>query len=391
MLLCCDELVCSFFQLAFTPESVLSSHAAVADFGFRYTLGDRNVFAGTDVHKQIIKQNYSSKRDLEHTSQLYWKYMTSAMDREINCERGKEVVVIDFMVTVRRIILRTITYEMVGSGVVEMYNSQNDADFISDFMVFQDLVEECTAKAAVCPAWLAKVWFLKDCENKRLSLVAKLMTAIQQAAQSGREGGHLGRWLSSVRAMSHENGAKVHSLEDIADFAVGLLFAAHKNPAIAAAQAVLHVLQHDEALLAQSQGALLPDVCLESASVRAAAVAALVSSALHSGRQEEQQEEPQEQEGGGIMQALDKCSLVEKVVVETLRVTAHSIGAVRKVVEARGWRVTVNDDRDGQAGSCEPPRVFILPQGSYVGVSHIIPHRDKARCVHCWNIGLLAS
>ena len=38
-------------QVATAPESVLSARAAVADFGFEYTLGNRNVSMGTDFHK----------------------------------------------------------------------------------------------------------------------------------------------------------------------------------------------------------------------------------------------------------------------------------------------------------------------------------------------------
>lgn len=342
-------------------ERVLSSNAAVADFGFRYTLGDRNVFSGTDVHKRIIKQKYSKKNDMECSAQLYWKFLTEAMSSEINGVVGEEVFVPDFMVTCRRIILQTMTYEMIGKRVVEMYGAvNNNANFVSDFMVFQDLVEDCTAKAAVCPTWLATFLFLNDCQNKRLELVSKIENAISRALDSseGDEDDSMGRWLLSVHALTKDdNISKLYTLNDIADFTVGLMFAAHKNASIAAAQALLYSLEFDRLRADGSDldGALLMcDMCTE-------ARAMLKAVSLP---------------GSSIMDSLGTCEVIEKVVLETLRVTAHSIGAVRKVVVKEGWQVTVPDDDNDPAS---PVKQYLLPYGSYVGVSHIIHHRDAQR------------
>ena len=42
-------------QFALATEKVLSARDAVADFGFRETLGELNVFVGTDIHKLLLK------------------------------------------------------------------------------------------------------------------------------------------------------------------------------------------------------------------------------------------------------------------------------------------------------------------------------------------------
>ena len=334
--------------MAFTSERVLSSNAAVADFGFRYTLGDRNVFSGTDVHKRIIKQKYSGKDDLEELSQLYWKCINESIEVEIQSDsvRGKDTIVPDFLNFSRRVILRTMTYEMIGRDVVKFYNSMND-DFISVFMDFQDDVEECTAKAAVCPAWLATLLFLKDCEKKRLNIVSKLAVAIEDALQY--DDADVGRWLLAAHNMKTVDGNKQHTYEDIADFSMGLLFAAHKNASIAAAQSILHALEHDRS----NKGDLMKKMTSEAKIMKDGADAGTAS----------------------MIVLLSQCNIIEKVALETLRVTGHSIGAVRKVIVKEGWAVSVEDDNNPD----KPPKKYTLPYGSYVGISHIVPHRDQRR------------
>lgn len=49
-------------------------------------------------------------------------------------------------------------------------------------------------------------------------------------------------------------------------------------------------------------------------------------------------------------------------VLEALRLCAHSIGAVRKVVSAGGFSFsTTSGDQ------------YVLPEGAYIGISHIVP------------------
>lgn len=73
---------------------------------------------------------------------------------------------------------------------------------------------------------------------------------------------------------------------------------------------------------------------------------------------------------------LEKCTFISDIIAETLRITSHSIGAVRKVMARDGWTVTMpNDDADESKGDTK----YTFPYGSYVGVSHIIPHYDPER------------
>jgi cytochrome P450 len=112
------------------------------------------------------------------------------------------------------------------------------------------------------------------------------------------------------------------------ELSVGLLFAAHKNPAIAAAQAVLFTMQSDSSLLAQ---------------VRSAACAA--------------QHQP-------ATLLSDPQSILRRVALETCRVTAHAIGAVRKVLHPQGFTL--------EAGK---HRYWVRP-GDTVALTHIAVHRS---------------
>ena len=186
------------------------------------------MFSGTDVHKRVIKQKYCRKRDLEETTQLLWKFLTDALFLEIKGDMNEEVFVADLVETSRRVILRALSYEMIGTKVVEIYNTLYETDFVTDFMVFQDLVEECTAKAAVCPAWLSSILFLKDCENHRLGIVSRLESAMRQAIDTTDHNDvlSLGRWFVSVYDMKDKDDNRLYNFDDIADFSVGLMFAA---------------------------------------------------------------------------------------------------------------------------------------------------------------------
>lgn len=350
------------------------------------------MFAGTDIHKKIIKQQYSKPVDLEETSQLYWMYLNDAIRDEVNCDVGQVVLVEDFFLTVRRVILRTMTYEMIGSVVVDMYNAINATDFISDFMIFQDLVEDCTAKAAVCPTWLASVLFLKDCERKRLKIVSRLSFAMKRVlvmdGAPADEAPVVGKWLRAVYDMRKTDDTRLYNFDDIGDFTVGLLFAGHKNPSISAAQVVLYTLEFDTTCSHPETGtpsvgssgsvtrghsdrtSIMTDVYTE---------AKFVQERLASGDEDFDISctSDDKKANTNLLDALNTCDVIDRIVVETLRVTAHSIGAVRKVMAEGGWKVSVEDERNPSS----PAKQYILPFGSYVGVSHIIPHRDQFKYV----------
>lgn len=64
---------------------------------------------------------------------------------------------------------------------------------------------------------------------------------------------------------------------------------------------------------------------------------------------------------------------LDQVVIETLRLTAHTIGAIRKVVSPDGW--TFQDQIQTPTGTKTVH--YNVPFGNYIGVSHIVPHHDK--------------
>ena len=81
-------------------------------------------------------------------------------------------------------------------------------------------------------------------------------------------------------------------------------------------------------------------------------------------------------------ESLDAAEAITNSCLETLRVTAHSIGAVRKVVSPVGWKVRadipsmeLNVEGEGSTSKLVQ-REYVIPYGAYVGASHIVPHRD---------------
>lgn len=112
--------------------------------------------------------------------------------------------------------------------------------------------------------------------------------------------------------------------------------------AIAAAQTILFLLERTEC-------DVMPAVIAESRIFRSSVLMDI-----------------QEGRGVQVMAALDKCVAIGRAVTETLRVTAHAIGAMRKVMKEEGWRVSTTTP----TGTVE----YTVPKDSYVGVSHIVPN-----------------
>ena len=74
------------------------------------------------------------------------------------------------------------------------------------------------------------------------------------------------------------------------------------------------------------------------------------------------------------------ADILSRSLLETLRLTAHSIGAIRKVVSPQGWKVSVEgscSSGDAHCGTQHTSQDYVVPCGSYVGASHIVPHRDE--------------
>jgi hypothetical protein len=159
-------------QFSFAPESVLSAREAVADFGFRYTLGDFNVFTGTDIHKRVVKDEYFTKTQLDAMALRMMEYFRSSIKGLVGDKRSSGRIV-DFLDFSRRIMLRSMFFELIGPAVLESYAS-GEAGFMNEFMDFQDTVEDATAKAAVLPTWLALPVCLWSCAKKRKRVVGRI-------------------------------------------------------------------------------------------------------------------------------------------------------------------------------------------------------------------------
>lgn len=154
--------------------------------------------------------------------------------------------------------------------------------------------------------------------------------------------------------------AKPRPSNEIAELIVGLMFAAHKNPAIAAAQTLIFL--H----CGGPGGKSSPELTSVLSEVRSTASPASI---------------------------LKQAPTLTRCITEVLRITAHSIGAlvsrrfcrglmpfnllvltrwlsagaVRKVVAPKGFEIpTTTGD------------VFHLAQGEYVGFSHILPNLDPS-------------
>ena len=69
---------------------------------------------------------------------------------------------------------------------------------------------------------------------------------------------------------------------------------------------------------------------------------------------------------------LDDCKMLHTCLFETLRIAAHPLGAVRKVMEPEGWTVYVDEDAGGSEGDKTRRKSYVIPCGSYVAASHIV-------------------
>ena len=148
--------------VATASESKLSARRAVADIGFEQTLGPRNVYEGTDVHKLFLKEAYGGGRLDDEVAPL-WEALGRALRRELAAHGGggaspargeaaAATTVPDLFALVRATVLRCQVERLLGAAVLE---HAGDEAFVAAFMGFQDAIEDATAKAAVLPRALA--------------------------------------------------------------------------------------------------------------------------------------------------------------------------------------------------------------------------------------------
>ena len=318
-------------QIASASEAVLSSREATLDIGFEQTLGALNVRVGTEVHKRLVKETYGGQRLDDEVPALH-AALGRAFAAELAVLRAKRparaegadfeerIVVPDILALVRAVVLRAVIERLLGPAVLDA----GGAPLVAAFMSFQDLVEDATAKAAVLPRPVALALALWPCQARRKGMSALLIGAFEAAGYgSAAPSAGLGPWLQSFA----RDGMGAPAA---AELTIGLLFAAHKNPAIGAAQAVLLALEHGGAEL-------------DAARADARALHAVPDAPT-----------------------LRACAALRRAALEALRVSAHPLGAVRKVMSPSGFVVR------GACGS------WAVRRGETIALTHVAVHRDAA-------------
>lgn len=280
-------------QVHLTPEAVLSARTAQAELGFERTLGAVNVRTATDHHRALLTTDLRTwKGDLFETQ---WHATRRAIETEWPALRARRQ---DLFAFARRTSIRVMLDVFVDPTLVA-----NVPGFIERYFAFQDALEQATAKAMALPRALGDRFVLGPIERRREALVDELVGPLARAK--------LSPFFDALRARLPAD----KECRTLATIAIGFLFAAHKNPAIGAAQTLAFVLDH--------------------ASVRDA-----VQTELRAHRDAERPSDVAR-------------PVLDRSLKETLRLTQHSIGAIRRVEH-------------------EPYVMgrFRLPVGRYIGISH---------------------
>ena len=315
------------------PERILSARDAVADVGFLYTLGANNVYRGTDFHKRCIKDYMNENGDfnggLLNALRESYRVVIEAERFKQQQAGDNSISVDDLLNLVRLATLRAIVVELLGGSFLRCSICTNN--FLDEFMILQDSIEAATAAAAVLPAWISVPLILKPVERRRKKLQKDIQERIRWAWQ--QDYGEIGPWLLKFRQQCDDGSL---TLEVASEFVVGLLFAAAKNPAIASAQTLLFLI-----LLGTDE---------HKSKVQTEAEQLAISS--HSSSQ------PKRDTSTMPMSALRQSCY------ETLRLTSHSIGALRKVKE------------EVVLGSGTSHAYKLCPR-QVVAVSHIVPSLDQ--------------
>ncbi|KAL3912331.1 MAG: hypothetical protein SGILL_006925, partial [Bacillariaceae sp.] len=313
-------------QLATMPESILSAKQAVADIGFEQTLGALNVYEGTTLHKGIIKGHLllgNGNNGSRDAMVAQWtRSIQEAMRHETSSSSPSECEFLDWM---RRVMLRTTLDVMVGKDFLQMERDPShkvdEVDFLLTFMAFQDTLEDVTAKAVVLPRPIALNFFLRPLERRREKLqkvIEKRLNNMQHRQKKSVNGnGCFGFWLREVL-----NDDKKYSLANISEFIVGLLFAAHKNPAIGAAQSYLFLRESSNE-----------------------------NNSLLETSQKEARQFLSRPTWEQVVSAGSNYTILQSVCLESLRVTAHSIGAVRTAKQDVTIEVRKASKNDGDPTS----------------------------------------
>mmetsp|Transcript_26402 Transcript_26402/g.63693 ORF Transcript_26402/g.63693 Transcript_26402/m.63693 type:complete len:324 (+) Transcript_26402:182-1153(+) len=227
---------------------------------------------------------------------------------------------------------------LLGDSVVESLSQE----FMQKFMDFQDLVEDATAKATVLPRFMAS-GILADVRKKREGLVDELVGMLGQCDE--KDFAPYMKVLVGEAAkgpsQDEENEQKGEVSEDrkcsvqhrTAQYVIGLLFAAHKNIAITSAQLMIMLIENKTA-----RARVLEEVGSIDESKMTVEI------------------------------LREKTPFLDMCLYETLRLTQHAIGSIRKVrCSETGFHITTSDGRR-----------LVVPKGHYVGSAHILIGRQAA-------------
>jgi len=179
-------------QVATAGEAVLSAQAATADFGFGETLGEFNVYFGTDLHKVVLKSTGLAELGSETCSTELAAAIATAVDAALPLgQDGSHGSLRDMLDTMRRAMLHTVVLHLLGSGVLAAFNGppgRHSRDLLSEFMVFQDRVEDATTKGVALPSWLSRplIWWPVRLRRWRLRRrLAEAVAAVWAPASGG--------------------------------------------------------------------------------------------------------------------------------------------------------------------------------------------------------------
>jgi len=346
-------------QLASMPERWLSSRRAVADMGFEYVLGRLNVYEGTDWHKKILK-NYvagTSNNNLASRLPNLYAALQLAMTTEIrkqkeqqqhpttaSTEGDEQVEIPDLFSFSRRIALRATLDEFVSPRLL-----QQDSKLLEDLMIFQDKLEDAIAQSAVLPRWLALIFFLRPVQSLREGLqrrIAKILPIIMKEDNSNNK---VGPWLQDYQTQQTASAIAAEHL-------IGLIFAAHKNPSIGAAQCLCFLRQ--ELTKEQQQNAL-----------REAQKLCDMFEAVTTNISENDIDSSQQ-----LLKELLEAKTLRTCVLETNRLVAHTLGALRCAVR----NIPVEISPKQQQQQRQSPRKMVIHAGEAVSFAHHTMHMESS-------------
>ena len=347
-------------SLAQQPESTLSSRRAVAELGFEYVLGHLNVYEGTDWHKRILK-NYIMCHGSTFLPDIF-RALQKALEEELrvlphnnnnNNNDDEMVQVPDLFAFVRRCVLRATLDEFVTPQLL-----QNDSLLLTDLMAFQDRLEDAIAQSAVLPRWVALPMFLWPVQKLRYGLqtrISRILQSIRVVSEDEKRSDastktttdkhrKVGPWLQTY--------LEEKTLPSVAaEHLIGLIFAAHKNPSIGASQSLCFFRTE---LNADQQ---------KEAAVEAQRVCELFASHL------ECKEKLTSASLGFLSEGLLQAKTLRACVLETNRLVAHTLGAVRYVNKPLNVTTTTADKKE---------RNFKINPGETVSFAHHTMHMEPS-------------